>query len=103
MDAFPVALDEHSLKGVFFFKVLNTYKLDMKKSRSTLITLLISTAIATKNLENLESSARNKSTETRKNMNLPYSIVHTYVLNEFLTPDRSCTTKYFITTSYKSW
>ena len=30
----------------------------------------------------------------RKNMNLPYSI-HTFVLNEFLTADRSCTIKYF--------
>ena len=29
-----------------------------------------------------------------KNMNLPYSI-HTYVRNEFLTTNRSCTTEYF--------
>ena len=33
-------------------------------------------------------------TLTRKNMNLPY-MLHTYVLNEFLTADLSRTAKYF--------
>ena len=33
-------------------------------------------------------------TETRNHMNLPYSI-RIPILNEFLTADRSCITKYF--------
>ena len=37
---------------------------------------------------------RCRCTLTRKNMNLPYSICM-HVLNEFLTADRSCTSRYF--------
>ena len=43
----------------------------------------------------MHTSYHHAATETRKNMNLPYYIVHTYVLNEFLTANRSCTTKCF--------
>ena len=42
-------------------------------------------------------------TLTRKNVHLPYSIIHAYVLSEFLTVDRSYTTKYFWKNSYWSW
>ena len=31
------------------------------------------------------------------------TLLHTYVLNQFLTADRSCTTKYFFKNSYSSW
>ena len=55
------------------------------------------------NKENNNLNKPHTGTLPSKNMNLPYSIVHTYVLNEFLTADRSCTTKYFWKSAYKSW
>ena len=31
------------------------------------------------------------------------TLLHTYVLNQFLTAERSCTTKYFFKNSYRIW
>ena len=38
----------------------------------------------------------------RFNQNIPSGPLHTYALNEFLTADGSCTTKYFWKKSYRS-
>ena len=51
-------------------------------------------------------NGKSENTETRKNMNLPYSIVHTYVLNEFLTADARqlmCNIIFKKKNSYRSW